>query len=159
MHKSLYIPFLLLSMMAAAHAGDFLVERPGTFKSDDKKTAVEVATTANGHISFRLDCTIHTEVPDIGENVEVTSSRTMDSVPVKRGQWAYCVTKDGHVWFYDGDIFTYYRRLPDRIAMLQSCTEPTLGDRAPALLKDWIAKKRAEQDESPNLDSAVAPSK
>lgn len=136
----------IVGTTTVAHTREVLVERPGQFTSDDKKTTIEVTASKDGHLNFRIECLVQMQVPGLGEKVAVKSSRSFD-LGDKDGLWAYCTTNDGNVWLYDGEMFTRFRRLPDQIAMLQSCTEPTLGDQAPALLKSWVAKRTTESDE------------
>jgi len=91
-----------------------------------------------------MEFKIHMEVPGLGRNVEVTDSRRFEDLATESG-WTYCVSRGGDMWFYDGvSAFTLFRRQQDRVITLKSCSEPNLGDRAPKVMKQWIAKNAAQ---------------
>ena len=118
---------------------ELLVTQSGDYTSKDKMVSISVAGSAKDHIKLHIVFKSHIQVPSAGGDVEVTSSTQVDDLPVKPDRWAFCISKENDVWFYDGEgAFTKVHNMPDRIQTLKSCSEPNLGDQAPEMMKKWI---------------------
>jgi hypothetical protein len=158
MRRTLTLFLLGIGMITVAKGADLLVTRSGEYSSNDKKTWLKVANSVDGHIKLEIAFKIHMQVPGMGPNTEVTDSRRFEDWAVKQRPWACCIAEAGDVWLYDGGgIFTQFRRKPDRIETLASCSEPNLGDRAPKVMKQWIARHLAEQDGPANRSQPASP--
>jgi hypothetical protein len=150
MRATLILFLFGIIMVSVAHGADLLVTKPGKYRSGDKKTSVEVTPATAGHINAQVAFSIKMRVPGLGQNVEVTDSRRVKNLRAESG-WAFCISKGGDVWVYDGaGALTVFRRRPDHVDTLKSCSEPNLGDRSPEVLKEWIAKHRVQPVGPPN---------
>ena len=156
MRKTLNVFILGIGMITVAHGADVLVTQTGKYSSSDEKTSLAVASSTADRIDVQMAFKIRINDPAIGRNVEVTESRQVSNLPVEPGGWVFCIPEGGDVWFYDGvGAFTEFQRLPDHIETLKSCSEPKLGDRAPKLMKQWIAKQIAQHGGAANGSQPV----
>jgi len=152
MRTSLFILFLLAATPGVAQDAE-LVTRFGRHVSKAMNVTVEVSKASATHINFTI--AFKSKIPNPsggGRSVEVTSSVDVKECAVSAGAWAFCITREDEIWFYDGDrLFTRLHNTPDAIRKSATCSEPNLGEQAPEALKKWIQKK------VPNKSAPAAP--
>jgi hypothetical protein len=155
---TLTLLLLGIGVITVAKKSDLLITRSGEYSSGDKKTWLKVSNSSDGHVALEIAFKINMQVPGMGPNTEVTESRRFADWVEEQARWACCISEAGDVWLYDGGgTFTLFRRKADGIQKLATCSEADLGERAPEVMKRWIARQLAEQDGPANRSQPVGP--
>lgn len=103
---------------------------------------MELATFDAARVGYRVEWT--TTTPNGVHSVFALGS-TKTPRPVVADHWAATIVGEDEVWFFDGQIYSRYRGEGDKLSELQSCTDAKVEERAPEILKKWVASKKPNQ--------------
>jgi hypothetical protein len=131
--------FLLLFTACVRHENQ-LITLPGKYAAPEGKLTLDIVVPDPGHLGFRVDW--KTELRNGGSSLFALGSTKGPFPPVVAGQWAFCIVGRDEVWLFDGGIYSQYKGRGNELFLTQSCTDPTMADRAPEILKKWVAQTK-----------------
>jgi hypothetical protein len=137
------IVFYFLALVGVARSEEMLFTTPGKYATRDGQTTLDL-TLAPPDLTILIGFKCKKISERTGQ--EVTSSRTMTLIlPLTPGKWVFCFGPESEIWFYDGSSYSCFWNTPEKMRTLSTCSDSTLGERAPGPMKQWVRRLEASK--------------